>query len=144
MICWTSAYTGKLKIKTSPSMPQYGTGYRKPRYVSHTLLKLGVYDAIANFNIGKMSVILALEYMKIVPGYYTLLGCKRENKQRLFLAGYRNKPSTKKRCKIIRGMKKGKEDQETETEGTLYEPGVFSARFSSFYQVISCLFYIFT
>ena len=91
-----------------------------------TILKLGVYDAIANFNIGKMSVILVLENMKIVPGYYTLLGCKKENKPRLFIAGYRNKPSTQKCLKIIRGMIKSKEDQDWSWSNSVWTWGVLS------------------
>ena len=61
--------------------------FPKSTYVSHTPLKLQHSEKVCHFSIG--------EY-KFVPVYYKLLHCKRENKRRLLLSSYRNKPSMKK------------------------------------------------
>ena len=49
----------------------------KTRYVSFTQLELGVYDAVANFNIGKKASALIYEKMNLIPGTFTLQGCDK-------------------------------------------------------------------
>ena len=48
----------------------------KTRYVSLTQLKLGVYDAVANFNIGKKVSVLNYEKMNLIQGKFTLQSCE--------------------------------------------------------------------
>ena len=54
---------------------------RKSRYVSFTPLQFGVYDAVANFNIGRKASVLILE-LGMIPGKYTLTGCQKNSKFR--------------------------------------------------------------
>ena len=60
----------------------------KTRYVSLSQLELGVYDAVANFNVGCKASVLIYEEMKVVPGKYTLFGCHNINKKRLLASKY--------------------------------------------------------
>lgn len=54
-----------------------------------------------------------------------LFGRDFQKQKRLFHSSYKNKPSSKKKRKIIRGLKKSKDDKNKETEGTLYKAGSF-------------------
>ena len=49
-------------------------------------LKLGTYDAIAHFNIGKKSSCLIYEKLGMIPGHYTTKHCANINRKRLFFA----------------------------------------------------------
>ena len=97
----------------------------KTRYVGIEKLKFGVYDAIANFNIGRKASVLMFERMGMIPGRYASKGCSVQNRKRLYIANYKNKSSTKTRRKVISGKKKQKDDVNIETEGTQYLAGGF-------------------
>ena len=49
-------------------------------------MKLGTYDAIAHFNIGKKSSCLIYEKLAIIPGRYTTKHCANLNRKRLYFA----------------------------------------------------------
>ena len=53
------------------------------RYVSFTQLEFGMYDAVANFNIGKKASVLIYEKMNLIPGKFTLQACDKINRKRL-------------------------------------------------------------
>ena len=55
----------------------------KSAYVSLDNLKFGVYDAVANFNIGMKATVLIYEKLNMIPGVYTLQGCRQINAKRL-------------------------------------------------------------
>ena len=48
----------------------------KEVYVGRETLELGLYDAVAHFNIGAVTVIRILQAFNIPPGKYTEEGCK--------------------------------------------------------------------
>ena len=48
---------------------------RKTKYVSSFQLQFGVYDAVANFNIGRKASVMIYEKLNMVPGRFTLKGC---------------------------------------------------------------------
>ena len=83
----------------------------KSRYVSFSQLELGVYDAVANFNIGRKASMLIFEKLNMIPGKYSLKGCQVINKKRLFASTYKNHYSTKRRRKIRLGKAKTKDDK---------------------------------
>ena len=97
----------------------------KSRYVSFSQLELGVYDAVANFNIGRKASILTYEKLNMIPGKYSLKGCQSINAKRLFASTYKNRDITKKRRKVRRGKAKGKDDKNEDKEGISYEAGAF-------------------
>lgn len=97
----------------------------KTRYCSHTQLEFGVYDAIANFNIGHKSSVLVYEELGFCPGSYSLKGCHNQNKKRLYHSNYKSSTPVKKRRKILRARRKGREDKNSEQEGKVYGAGNF-------------------
>ena len=97
----------------------------KTKYVSLPTFEFGVYDSVANFNIGRKASISVFEKFNMLPGRFTLKGCSVQNKKRLFRSQYRNKESSKIRRKVIRGTKKSQDDKNTDKEGTLYAAGSF-------------------
>ena len=97
----------------------------KYKYYSMTQLEFGVYVAVAYFNTGAKSCKLLYEKLNILPGYHTLKGCTVRNRKRLYVAEYKYNESTKKRRRLIRGLKKGKDDKYIEHEGTVYDAGAF-------------------
>ena len=60
----------------------------KSTYVSFSQLQLGVYDAVANFNIGRKASILTFEELKMILGKYCLEGCRKINEKRLSTLKY--------------------------------------------------------
>ena len=54
----------------------------KKQYVGLEKLKLGVSDAIANFNYGKKASIDIMTKMNLVPGKFMRAMCDTENKKR--------------------------------------------------------------
>ena len=83
----------------------------KSTYVSFSQLQLGVYDAVANFNIGRKASILIFEKLNMIPGKYCLEGCRKINEKRLSASKYVNLEATKKRKKIRRGRAKTKNEK---------------------------------
>ena len=80
----------------------------KTRYVARLQLELGVYDAVANFNVGHKASVLIYEQLNIIPGRYTTLGLHIINKKRLYISKYDASSPTKKRHKMRRGIAKQK------------------------------------
>lgn len=94
----------------------------KSKFNSIVQLKFGVYEVVANFNIGRKASVLIFERMKMRSGQFILKGCRSQNKRRLFHANEVNK----KRRKIIRGEKKKKAYDDKVDKGTLYKAGAFN------------------
>ena len=61
----------------------------KSRYVSFSQLELGVYDAVANFNIGRKASMLIFEKLNMIPDNYSLKDCQVINEKRLFASTYK-------------------------------------------------------
>ena len=97
----------------------------KATYVGFDQLKLGIYDAVATLNIGYKAVLKLYEALGMKPGKYTIIGCQKLNNDRLKNASKQNHPNTKTRHRILRGMRKSKEDKNKENEGKTYGPGSF-------------------
>ena len=97
----------------------------KEVYVGRETLELGLYDAVSHFNIGAVTVIKLFQGLNIPPGKYTEEGCKLQDQLRVDGAEYKNKASTKKRRKVIRGLKKRKDDKNKQREGVNYASGEF-------------------
>ena len=97
----------------------------KSTYVLFSQLQLGVYDAVANFNIGRKASILIFEKLNMIPGKYCLEGCRKINEKRLSASKYDNLETTKKCRKIRRGKAKTNDDKNNDKEGQSYGVGAF-------------------
>lgn len=78
----------------------------KEIYVGRETLELGLYDAVSYFNIGSMSIIKLFQALGIPSGKYTEEGCRLQDQLRVNIAQHKSKATTKKRRKVIRGLKK--------------------------------------
>jgi hypothetical protein len=94
-------------------------------FVGATVLQFGVYDAVAHFNIGSQASAKILKELDMVPGTYFEVGMKKTNKERIAKANHKNKAEIKKRRKVVRGLKKKKDDKIKDQEGTTYKAGSF-------------------
>ena len=106
------------------SIRQYGS-VQKTVYCGLDTLELAVFDAVANYNYGRMATLDIFEGLNIIPGVYATTMCNMLNKRRKYNASLHNKPSTKKRHKVLRGEKKKKSDKHFLTEVKSYEAGGF-------------------
>ena len=97
----------------------------KEVFVGAQLLSLGVYDAVAHFNIGANATIKVLEKMNIKPGLFCEQLCKETDRRRVKLANYKEEDKSKKRRKVLRGKCKRQRDKNQEKEGVTYLPGEF-------------------
>ncbi len=97
----------------------------KTTYVGLSQFQLGIYDAVAHFNIGRKAAILIYEKLGLIPGHYTIEGCHKINKRRLNAAAWQALTTVKNRRKQIRGKNKKKQDRNIEKEGPTYGPGEF-------------------
>jgi len=97
----------------------------KTQYIGLDQFELGVYDAVAHFNIGAKAVLKIYEQLGLDPGIFTVDGCSQTNRSRLKKAGRKSLLKTKTQRKIVRGVKKSKSDKQVEKEGTTYASGGF-------------------
>ena len=88
-------------------------------------LEFVVYDAVLHFNIGCKAIVELLKSMNIHVGKYTELACQAEDKSCVSLAQHKSSPTAETRRKVIRGLKKKKEDKNQESEGLKYGAGEF-------------------
>ena len=97
----------------------------KTTFVELKTFEIGVYDAVAHFNIGNTATILIYKAMNINPGYYTIVGCDEANSSRKQNALRKSSDIYKNRRRIIRGLKKTKTVKKNQKEGKLYGAGDF-------------------
>ena len=95
----------------------------KHTHVGLNNFSFGVYDAIAHFNYGEKATIDVYSALNIDPGTYTIQGCTTINRERKRKRAYQLLESTKKRRKVLRHLKKKKQDKQIEEEGDTYEYG---------------------
>ena len=97
----------------------------KSVFVGANVLKLGIYDAVAHFNIGATAATEVLKEEGCTPGYFFEIGMSKANQKPVKKANHQATPEVKKRRKVLRGQKKKKEDKNKEVEGNTYEAGAF-------------------
>ena len=97
----------------------------KTHYVSLTQLQFGVYDAVAYLNICMKASILISEKLGMIPGVFTLQGCKGLNARRLRFAKYKVDKRNKLRRQVLQAKKLKKNDKLKESGPALYKSGAF-------------------
>lgn len=94
-------------------------------FVGSEVLQLGVYDAVAHFNIGSRAAIKVFESLGIPPGEFCINECQQLDKIRVLKAEYKFQEKNKTRRRLLRGKRKKKNDKSQEKEGDIYAPGAF-------------------
>ena len=95
----------------------------KSNHVALPTLTLGVYDAIASFNIGAKASLDILSEMNVEAGVFMSRAANQFNLSRKRMSSYRMSEAQKKRRKVIRHSRKKGQDKDLDVEGTTYEPG---------------------
>lgn len=68
----------------------------KGTFVGSDVLQLGMYDAVANFNIGCKASIKTLDKLGISPGQYCQVECHQRDNLRVNKANYKEQDGIKK------------------------------------------------
>ena len=89
------------------------------------VLRLGVYDAVAHFNIGANAAVQVLSRMGIIPGEFCTHACTSTDRLRIKKSNYKADEKNKKQRKIIRAKRKKKGDKDQSKEGVTYASGSF-------------------
>ena len=89
------------------------------------MFQLGLYDAVANFNIGYSASIKVLEKLRVDPGYHTVIGCKELNVQRIKNTGRKESEKAKTHRRYLRRLQKSRGDKNKQKEKTTYSAGGF-------------------
>lgn len=97
----------------------------KNNYVGLEKLRLGVYDAVVNFNDGRQGTLDLFRELGIIPGYFTSMCCYVLNKRRLNLARYKSTDQAKKSRKIIKAQRKIRTSRMKKNEPKSYLKGGF-------------------
>ncbi len=97
----------------------------KEVFIGSEVLKLGVYDAVAHFNIGSQAAVNVLELLGIDPGTFCLTELEQQDRERVHKAEFKAKEETKKKRKIRRARKKKNADKYSQKEGVTYAAGGF-------------------
>ena len=100
----------RLKIKMKHSMEWVWNRIPKSTYVGADQFNLGVYDAVANFNIGRKASLKVLEKLGCKDGKYTVNGCRNSNEKRLKNADIKQRKEVVNRRRQLRGQHRKKED----------------------------------
>lgn len=97
----------------------------KTVFVGASTFQLGVYDAVAHFNIGNKATIKVLEALGMTPGTFFAAAVKQADCLRVNRANYKSKDTTKTRSKVLRGQRKKQGGKNKEKEGKTYSFGRF-------------------
>ena len=97
----------------------------KTVFVGSDVFKVGVYDAVAHFNIGDKATTKVLEAMGLNPGSLNEAGVIQADWLRVHKADYKAETKNKTRRKVLRGQRKKTGDKNKEKEGETYAAGSF-------------------
>ena len=79
----------------------------KEVYIGREILEMGLCDAVAHFN----------EALGIPAGKYTEAGCHQQDQSCVHLTQRKSLDATKRRRKVLRGLRKRKDDKGKEGRG---------------------------
>jgi hypothetical protein len=97
----------------------------KTVFVGSDVFKVGVYDAVAHFNMGERATTKVLETMGLNAGSLNEAGVIQADQLRVRKANYKAEPKNKTRRKVLRGQRKKTGDKNKEKEGETYAAGSF-------------------
>ena len=80
-------------------------------------LQLGIYDAVAHFNIGCQASVKILEELEISPGNYCTDGAQLADSVRVLKANYKQQGVNKSQRRLLRGKRNKKSRQTTRKGG---------------------------
>lgn len=97
----------------------------KTVFIGSETLQLGIYDAVAHFNIGCQAAVNVLLELGLEPGEFCLEAFRIADNLRIQKGNVKASETSKKRRKILRAQRKRKGDKTQENEGVTYAAGAF-------------------
>ena len=97
----------------------------KEAYFGREILEMGLYDTVAYFNMGTSDVLRLFDALGIPPGKFTAAGFQQQDQTRVHLTQRKSQGDTKRRRKMLRGQRKGKDEKRNHAEGPNYASGQF-------------------
>ena len=97
----------------------------KDNFIGSEAFQLGVFDAVAHFNIGCQAGLNILSRAGLQPGEFCVAAFRQTDNLRIHKANYKSAENDKNRRKILRGQKKQKADKAQENEGVTYAARAF-------------------
>ena len=94
----------------------------KEVYVGREILDMGLYHAVAHFNIGTSAVLRLFDVLGILQESLMKLGAGSRIRC-VHLAQRKSLDNTKRKRKVLRGLRKRKDDKRKEAEGVNYASG---------------------
>ena len=94
-------------------------------WVSRKVAQDATNKAISHFNDGKISLLRLLRCLGVDPGPFTVESVMKSDRARMYHASRKESVDGKCRRKVLRAMRKGKNDSKLEEEGTTYETSGF-------------------
>ena len=73
-------------------------------FVGAEVLQLGIYDVVANFNIGSQACIKVSDKLGISLGEYCMNDCEQSDKMQVVKANYKKRPENKTR-RLLQGKR---------------------------------------
>ncbi|XP_065680580.1 uncharacterized protein LOC136094527 [Hydra vulgaris] len=95
----------------------------KSRFVSRTVLEIGVYSAIINYNEGVIGLNRVFKLLNLTPGKYFFFYATKKDSTRIKQVNSKMSEKKKKQRKSMSAFKKGFFDKEKETEVETYSSG---------------------
>lgn len=73
----------------------------KEVYLGREILEMGLYDAVAYFNIGSSAILKLFGALGIPPGKFTETGCRQMDHGRVLVAERKSQSDTKREGKYL-------------------------------------------
>lgn len=97
----------------------------KTTYVGKQQFEIGVYDAVAHFNVGSKAAVLIYEKLGMRPGMHMLQGSVTKDVNRIENSKRQSTEAKKLRRRYLRASKKHSTDKNKAKEGKVYGAGAF-------------------
>jgi hypothetical protein len=116
---------GKTQNQNDSFKRKIWTRIPKTVFVGTNAFQLGVYDAVAHFNIGAKATIEVFKALGINPRAFCVAGVREADRLRVTKSIHKAEEKNKVRRKVIRGRNKRNGDKNEENEGKTYTAGSF-------------------
>ena len=98
----------------------------KDRFVKLNTFEIGMYDAVAHFNVGNLASLLIYDAVGVERGYCTVHRCIADDNYRLSNSRRQSSDIVKNHRRFLRGQRKVKSVKTKKQEGKVYGAGMAS------------------
>ena len=98
----------------------------KHRFVKLNTFEIGVYGAVAHFNVGNLASLLVYDAVGVERGYWTVPRCIADDNYRLSNSRRQSSDIVKRHRRFLRSQRKVKSVKTKKQEGKVYGAGMAS------------------